>query len=291
MFDSVDYFESRGVACWTSGKNVTAGWVNIQCPFCGLDKSNHCGISPDNFFNCYVCGETGHVTKLIRQMEKCSWLRAQRIFDSFQQGYHFIEKITEKRERTFLPKECLSKFPRNYLNYLKKRRFVPNYLITKYNLKCCANVGKYKFRIIIPFYFNNQLITFTSLDVTDRQKIKYKHQKIDEAVISVKNTLYNIDSVTDKMILVEGITDVWRVGDCCCAVMGKQITEAQINLIVRKNVKQVLVMFDSDAIEQTKKVANKLYGVIPFVEYVELFDGDPDDFTKDCIAEVRKFLK
>lgn len=290
-FDIISYFESRDVEFWIEGKNVTSGWTNIHCPFCEEnDPSNHLGVSPNDFFNCYICGETGHVTKLIRKIENCSYLKAQRIFNSFQHEDFFEEKITEKQNKIFLPKECSSKFPQRYLSYLKKRRFDSNYLITKYNLKYVGNLGKWKFRIIVPFYLENKLITFSSLDITNQQTIKYKHQPKEEAVIPIKETLYNIDSVDRKMILVEGITDVWRLGDGCCAISGKNLTSEQINQIVRKNVKEILVILDSDAKEQGKKIAKQLSGIISSVEYIELEKGDPDNFSNNEIKEVRKFF-
>lgn len=290
-FDIQAYFESRNIEFFTSGKNVTQGWTNINCPFCeGGDPSNHCGISPHDFFNCYICGETGHVVKLIRKLENCTFLKAQRIFDSFQHEDFFGEETRKDISKTSLPRECSSKFPQRYLSYLKKRRFNPPHLITKYNLKCCHNIGKWKFRIIIPFYFNGQLVTFSSLDITGKQESKYKHQPKKESVIPVKDTLYNIDSVKDKMILVEGITDAWRVSTGSCAIMGKQITSEQINQIVRKSIKKVLVILDSDAIEKGENLAKQLSGIIPSVEYVALEKGDPDNFSDEEVREVRKFL-
>jgi len=291
MFDIANYLESRDIEFKTEGKNVSQGWTNIHCPFCEEnDPSFHLGISPQGFFSCWICSESGHITKLIQKIENCSWLKAQRIFDSFQHEDFFEEKIIEKQNKIFLPKECSSNFPQRYLNYLKKRRFDPNNLIMKYNLKCPGNIGKWKFRIIIPFYFENKLVTFSSLDITDQQAIKYKHQPKEEAIFPVKEVLYNIDSVSRKMILVEGITDAWRVGNGCCAIMGKQITSEQINQIVRKNIKEVLVILDSDATEQGKKIAKQLSGIIPSVEYIELSSGDPDDFSDNEVKEIRKFF-
>lgn len=293
MFSSQAYFESRNIEFFTSGKNVTQNWVNINCPFCeGGDPSNHCGISLHDFFNCYICGETGHITKLIKQIENCTFLRAQKIFDSFQHQHEdFFEEETKKDiVKITLPKECLSRFPQKYLNYLKKRRFDPNYLITKYNLKYCYNLGKFKFKIIIPFYFENQLVSFSSLDISGKNKIKYKHQLKEEAVLPVKETLYNIDSVKEKMILVEGVTDVWRIGNGACSISGKQITDNQINQIVRKKTKEILIILDSDAAEQTKKIAKQLSGIIFSVEYILLDKGDPCDFSDREVKKIRAFL-
>lgn len=291
LFDIISYLQSRDVEYWTSGKNVSTGWTNIQCRYC-TDHSNHLGINPDGVaFNCYICGESGFVTKLIKEIDNCTWSQAGRIYNSF-----LLKPEDQEAEQLPVVRPTQIKLPNSPLpkkakNYLKKRRFDSEQLITKYNLKFGGMVGPYKFRIIIPFYLNHKLITFTSLDFTDSQKSKYKHQRIEDAIIDPARTLYNIDTVRDKMILVEGVTDVWRIGPGCCSTQGKLITEEQINLILRKNIKEVLVMFDSDAIDKSKEVAFQLNGVISSVEYIEykdLWEGDPDNLPDKVVEILRK---
>ena len=294
VFDIVSYLQNRDVEFFVSGKNVTAGWTNIQCQFCG-DNSNHLGINPDGTaFNCYICGESGFITKLIKEIDSCSWRQSDRIYQSF-----LLKPIDQKEsippmpraDLTTLPKGCGADIPKKAKSYLKNRRFKPEYLISKYNLKYGGPLGPYKFRLIIPFYLNHKLITFSSLDFTKEQKLKYKHQQIENAVVDPSRMLYNIDSVKDRMILVEGITDVWRIGDGCCSTQGKIITYEQITMILQKNIKEVLVMFDSDAVDKSKGAAIQLAGVIPsveFIEYKDLWMGDPDDLPDNIVRSLRK---
>ena len=69
------------------------------------------------------------------------------------------------------------------------------------------------------------------------------------------------------MILVEGITDVWRIGDGCCALTGKVMTTEQQLLILRKKIKSILVLLDSDAEREAWKISTQLSGIVPYVDF------------------------
>jgi len=296
MFDIRSYLEDRGIEFFVEGKNVTAGWTNINCVFPGCpDHSNHLGINPTGTaFHCYICGESGFVTKLIQEIDRCSWRQANNIYSSFLKE----DEIPKQKEHSLIkkiiyPKSFTKNIPKKTENYLKKRNFDPGYIINKYNLRYGGIIGKYKFRIIIPFYLDSKLVTFSSLDITGKQTPKYKHQAIDESIIDPSRTLYNIDTVKDKMILVEGITDVWRIGDGCCALTGKIATHEQKLLIHRKEIKSILVLLDSDAMIEGKELATQLYGLAPHVDYVEYKienEMDPNTLPDKILKSLRKKL-
>jgi len=293
IFDIVSYLQDRNIEMWQSGKNVTVGWTNIQCLFCG-DNSNHLGINPEgSAFNCHICGESGFITKLIKEIDGGSWIKADRVYHSFLLSPEDIKEtlLLSLPTQIKLPGEDALPIPKNAKSYLKKRRFSPEYLINKYDLRFGGVHGPYKFRLIIPFYFNHTLITFSSLGFAEKQNLKYKHQQAGEAIIDPSRMIYNIDSVKDRMILVEGITDVWRIGDGCCSTQGKIVTYEQITMILQKGIKKVLVMFDSDAVNESKETATQLAGVIPsveFIEYKDLWMGDPDDLPDNIVRSLRK---
>ena len=56
-FDIVAYLDEKGIEYVTEGKNVSAGWIGLQCPYCS-DQSNHLGVCLDGKgFSCFRCGE------------------------------------------------------------------------------------------------------------------------------------------------------------------------------------------------------------------------------------------
>ena len=288
-----DYLNSKDILYIETGKNVSAGWVNMSCPFCE-ENSTHLGISPTGGFNCWVCGESGDVTKLIKQMEGCSWKKAIGIVKQFEgiskttfSNKNFEDKSNRKYASSItLPKFASNDFSQTHLAYLKERDFNSRYLIHYYNLKATHLLGDYKFSIIIPIYLRGQLVNFTTINVKTNQKL---HLSNEQSVVPIKSTLYNIDNITDRAIVVEGVSDVWRIGSPAVALFGKKFTTDQIKLL--KNLKKIVVLLDSDANREGLKLANELSKYTE-VEQIELPYGDPANAlnSKD-ISYLKNILK
>ena len=294
-FDIRSYLQDKGISYQESGKNVTRGWIELQCvfPFCG-DKSAHLGVSPQMWFSCWKCGSSGPIKKLIMQIEETE---DSRILNQIMRKYSLDSEIigTEAIGRKDsgvlrLPQEADSNFNQDHYNYLISRRFDPEIIIPKYKLKVCHNVGKYKFRIIIPIIMDGQTVSFIGMDYTKRQKEKYLNASNEESMFPAKECVYNIDSVGDIAVVVEGVTDVWRGGDGFCGTLGTRWTTEQVAVLLWKKPKIAYIMFDGEeeAIRQAYKLANKLSGVIETVVVMELSDGDPDDIPDEEMTNFRK---
>ena len=182
-------------------------------------------------------------------------------------------------------------FPKIHLNYLKSRDFDPEILIPKYRLKACYNVGKYKFRIIAPVIMDSKIVSFVGMDVTRQAKIPYKNASDSESIIPIKSCLYNLDNANETVILVEGITDVWRIGDGSIGTLGKKVTKEQINLLVKRDVEQVYLLPDSDAIELWKQLAIEISPLFDHVELLELNSGDPENLRGDDLKEIQDLIR
>lgn len=104
------------------------------------------------------------------------------------------------------------------------------------------------------------------------------------------NLLYNYDSViedeTETVVMVEGVFDVittvrelnlydsQRVA--VVATFGKKVSDVQMFKIQSKGVKNIILMYDSDAVEPIKKIAQDLN------QYFNCYIADPVDSTKDA---------
>jgi len=298
LFDPIAYFEDRDIDYHTEGKNVSRGWVNIPCPFCGDDPSWHCGVNLEsNFFHCWICGEKGPVVKLIRQIEGCSWTKAELILGRFLQGfspgvYKGIgqEEIVDFRgDYGRIWPELAGSLSPIHRRYLQDRGFDPEFLEKKYFLKGCLGVGRYRLRIIAPVFLGGRMVSFVARDVTGRQEPKYLACSDSKSIIPLRQTLYNIDTVTDKVVVVEGVTDVWRIGDGAVATLGKAFTQEQVRLLVRTGVREALVLLDSDAEERAKRLAAQLAGFIK-TEVGLLDEGDPCDMDEKSLRKIKLWL-
>lgn len=290
MFDARAYLDDRGISYKTEGKNISSGWIGVNCPFCG-DQSNHLGIK-ENGFSCWRCGTKGNISKLIQEIDSCNLYQAYDTIKSFDSiGLPDLKSDIRKRlGDNILPSEATTTFPEIHSDYLKGRGFDPALLINKYKLLACYTTGKYKFRIIIPVIEDGFIVNFTALAVSG-QTPKYIHCPNVESIIPMKECLYNIDTVKDIAVIVEGVTDVWRMGNGCVATMGLEYTSNQINLLVQKGVKKAYVMFDSEsfAIKKAGKLADSL-SVFMESEIIELSGGDPGDFTNQQVKTLREEL-
>ena len=299
LVDTKALLSSLDVEYTEGGKNVTHGWVNISCPFCG-DHSNHCGINlKTNLFSCWRCREKGDIVKLIKEIKHLSYRKANLVVGSFLSDplgvSPFSEELLPKtilrgdtRTSVAYPNPIFDHAPDVHRKYLSSRNFDTDFLTSKYKLKFTHNTGAYRFRIIAPILVENQVVSWIAASVIRKENIApYIKCPLEKSLVSANSCLYNIDSVDKIAIIVEGITDVWRIGDGCVAMMGKKINSQQIQMLVDKGVESVFVMLDCDAADEAKEMRNNLSPIFKS-ECVFLSEGDPADFSEEEVKSFRK---
>jgi len=288
-FDLRSYLNDSGVQFFDSGKNVTRGWCNIRCLFCA-DSSNHLGIAEedDNHYSCWSCGERGDIISLIQVIDDVSFEAAERTLKAYQ--FKVFKK--EAKEKLTVGSTKLPEFmetiiegkePELVKRWFKKRNFDLS-LCQVYKLGF-VDVGEYTHRLIIPVYFNDQIVTFQAADLTGRGDIKYRSCPPERSTISIKEIVYGLDQVGDQVILVEGVTDKWRMGLDAVALFGKVVTEQQIKLIVEHcKHKKVKVLLDGEAKKLAQDLYNKLSDNIKDLILIELDEEqEPDTLSQEDI--------
>lgn len=295
-------FDEYQIPFREKGENVTVGWINLEvCPFC-MNSNYHCGVNlKSGGFHCWVCGEKGGLWKLLKEMEQFHKLNIGYIINKFKLGQAFTRPIdynatTEQSERKkkvlyTWPEGALKELPQPHRNYLISRGFDPDFLIKKYKIRGVYNVGKHKWRIIIPTILNGKMVSWVAAWVF-REKYPnitpYFNIPPKLAVVPINHCLYNLDTVTDTVIIVEGIIDVWRCGDGFVCSFRKGMTAEQISLLVQKAPKRVFIMYDAEAIRDANNLADNLAGLFPHVEVLELASGDPGELTKQQVQDIRR---
>lgn len=287
------YLEDKGIEYKTAGhKNVTRGWINIQCPFshCG-DKTNHMGINlASGGWNCWICNSSHHdIAFLIKELEKCTLPKAISIVKKYDDGTVYKEEKIRTSSEVWIPTGIVNHWPDEHLEYLHDRKFSES-IIELYRLKPIGKNGHYNHRILVPFFINNKIVSWQAADVIrlESGRIPYLDCPPEKSIIPVHHCLYNYDSLTDdKAIIVEGVTDVWRLGKSSIATCTKNFTREQILLLKKKNIKSVFVIYDSDATESAKNLSIILSGVFNHSEYIQLTKGDPADLSYKQVNELK----
>lgn len=292
------YFEDREIEWFPEGtKNVSKGWIGLKCIYCD-DHSNHLGVElATGRVSCWLCGSHGKIINLLVELEQCSYRQAKVLLDNWWEGDFDETGLTKlppsypAPERVALP-PIIKQWPQKYLDYLQGRGYNPHQLIKKYRLMPAHRFGHYGFRIIVPFFVAQKLVTFTTLDITGKKESKYKDCSKKDSVIPTDECLYNIDKVRgEKVVIVEGVTDVWRIGDGAVAVNTNKISDRQLLQLTEKGIKKALVMLDADAVSYAEKMWSLIAGTMTIeVDLAHLDRDDPDKMTHIEWLKVRKWL-
>ena len=305
-FDVIAYLQDRGIPCEVGpARNIGSGYVGLSCPFCG-DLSTHLGINLSNkLVSCFRCGGKS-LTKLIQALEGgCSVAQANTLIHSYRIRDFSNQKPARisRTERFSLPPEGKTPLPAMHRAYLEGRGFDPDRLERDFLLQGITIGTFYKYRLVLPVVLNAQVVTFQTLDVTGKQSPKYKGCPIEKSITPIKQTLYNLDTVLDIALVVEGATDVWTFGSGCVGTWGIKFTAQQVQLLLQKRPTRVFIMFDGEdeeeedfedkhvmTLQQAEKMAWALKVGIPEVELLELPFGDPNNIPEADVQHLRREL-
>jgi hypothetical protein len=269
--DVIELFQDQSVDYVTEGhKHARKGWANVECPWCtGEHIGYHLGYNLEkDYFFCWRCGwhpVVPTISKLLKipQVEAIVLIR--------QYGLRIARRVEEPTESE---QTKPFSFPTGNIpltpfheHYLKGRGFDPDMLRQIWGISSTGPISKldkydYKNRILIPYHWNGTPVTFDTrvpLKLASHEK-RYKACPLDREKFPRKDIVYGRqEEWRETGILVEGPTDVWRLGTSSFATSGIQYTPKQIRLI--SNIfKRVAVCFDNEpqAIKQATQIVAEL---------------------------------
>ncbi len=295
MFDIYKFYQDYGISHITEGHtHAQKGWVNTVCPFCTGNPGYHLGYHEETgVYNCWRCGSKRPL-KVIKELSFVSWSEAKAILVQ----YKLRPKERKNRHKTRvkevkLPVGC-GNLTNRHKKYLISRKYDPDKLKRLWNIKGTNHIGNYKWRIIAPIYFKKEIVSYQGRDITRKNKLTYKACPQSFEVIDHKKILYGIDNaIKNKVIVTEGLMDVWRLGYGGVCTFGAAFTWSQVLLLNR--FKNVFIFFDSDqaGINQSKKLASILAGIdhTKHIEEISISEGDPGELSQIDADYLMKDLK
>lgn len=302
MFNAKSFCDDYNIDYAKSGKHYRPGWVNIVCQMgCTGHPGYHLGINiRDSYTTCHRCGYHPLI-KVISVLTGANYNIAKGIIKKYSP---VSVAVSQQESRIKTPSQIV--FPsdtkpltQKAKQYLISRNYDPDKLSQTWGLLSTSHIGFYKNRILAPIYQRQQLVSYQCRDITDKHPQKYLacHQK--EEIIPHQRCIYGIDRAIGryrKCIVVEGITDVWRLGIGAIATFGISFTKQQAQLIAM-NFDTVFILFDSEP--QAQDQAEELGFLIgsafshpvkitnlPFL-INEIDPGDlPQDIADDIMKEI-----
>jgi len=277
-------------------------YYRVNCPFCNDTRKrlwiNHRWGLKDpvtgslNLHLC-ICFNENCVATI---KERRSWLYAEVMADVGDGSLDVVLPSFKTRPaepvKAELPGDLvtLDHLPADHpaCQYLRDRAFDPALLGQRLGVGYCPvanwNVQMATGRIIIPIMMDGQLRGWQSRYIGDPPN-KFVPKYYTMPGMRKTELLYNIDPARKYpyVVLVEGVTDVWKVGPVSVALFGKTLSATQELLISSIwNKGTVYVMLDSDAADDGRKIVERLRGRVGKCVLVELPDDrDPGDLSQE----------
>lgn len=292
--DIIGFLDAYGISYRTTGPKTTRGWAQIEiCPFC-YGSNFYMGLNlQGGFGHCWMCGASGSMEYLIRKILNVSRTQAQKVAKQFGMAFNDVEEEPfESAQRVEIA--GMGELRPLHTRYLIERQFSPNQIARRYRLGGCYTTGRFPYRLVIPVYENGTLVNATARDVTGEQQERYMSLHNDEAVVPIKETVYNLDAVNkENILIVEGPFDVWRIGGATVCLFGTAFKMAQVVKILAKVPKNAYVLFDNE--ETAQKSAEALTACLaPFVPHVQILEIDVKDpalLSEQEAMEIRNELQ
>lgn len=301
MIDVKSILDELNIDYKSSGKNVGANDINIDCPFCAA--SLHLGINVHSGYAfCWQCEFDDALEPIIINGEKVERRPglAKILMEISEEEYPVVKEILERHGwEAYVPEKDTQgglndkcKLPKgSYLlnakdggpisverqkawRYLESRGYSTE-TADKYNLMI-AEEGAHGRRIIIPVFLDGELVCYMGRDYTGRQD-RYKNAFLSDSKMRIRDTLYNYDVAKDfrHAYLLEGAIDVWRMGEDSMGVFRSALSRGQRNLIIRANFESLTIVFDPSATSRAYTTAWELSPFIPDITVIRL-TGDKD---------------
>jgi len=277
----------------TGGKNWQQGWLQVSCPFCN-DTSDHGGFNlSGNYYNCWKCG--GHsLEDVISTLLGVKWFEARELLKQYtgdSSNQTIVKKKAEAKECEW-PSNCHS-IQQRHRQYLINRNFDPSKLINAWQITGTGPIGPYKFRIIIPIYFNGKLVSYQGRDITGRSDLRYKACETEKEVIHHKHIVYGIDHIQNrKAVIVEGVFDVWRLGYGAVSTFGTEVTNEQVLLMANRLDKAFICFDDNESESKADSLGNRLLALgVDVEEITDINADDPAELTELEAAKIMRLIK
>jgi DNA primase len=228
-----------------------------HCPFCHHHKKKLQINLETQYWHCWVCDSKGRsIQSLLRKLnvDRNEVGKIISIYGEYKPAKN--EKEFEK-VKLQLPKEFKSLYTKpksinpiynQALAYLKRRGITMDEIL-KYNIGYCEE-GLYGGRTIIPSYNEDgELNYFVARSFYEDEKMKYKNPPVSRDVIVFDNQINWNEPIT----LVEGVFDSFSVKRNVIPILGKFIPKTLKEKIFEKGVKEINILLDSDAVDDSTK--------------------------------------
>ena len=263
----------------------------FYCTFCNHHKKKLQVNLKTQKWHCWICNTGGHNLIQLFKKLKATKEQFQELYDSgYSKTTKFVSEEDTTKEVVKLPSQYIPLWEKqNTPEYKRAMLYLQNRGITifdilKYSIGYCES-GLYSNRIIIPSYDDNaQLNYFVGRSFYDTT-MKYKNPFVSKDVIGFDLFI----NWSEPIILCEGVFDAITVKRNAIPLFGKTIPKKLERKIIEKNVQDIYIALDTDAIKDSLKICEKFMNQGRNVYMVDLPNNtDPSDLG---FEKIHNFLE
>lgn len=228
-----------------------------HCPFCHHHKKKLQINLITQYWHCWVCDSKGRsIESLLRKLyvDKSQLAKIVKIYGEYKSSKSDTKdeivnlSLPKEYKPLHLKPKSINPIYNQALFYLKQRNIGIDEIL-KYNIGYCED-GLYGGRIIIPSYSEDgNLNYFVARSFYNDVSMKYKNPPISRDVIVFDNQI----NWSEPLVLVEGVFDSFSVKRNVIPILGKFIPRNLKKKIFEKGVKEITIILDSDAINDSTK--------------------------------------
>src|SRR5574344_1931220 len=176
--------------------------------------------------------------------------------------------IKNDKPKFFKDEKELGVFGKMCLRYLQNRKMSEEYISRMGYV--FNDTSRYNGRIIIPYFENGSFVYFQARDINKESSLRYLNpEKLD-----TKEFVFNIDDITDELIIAEGPFDAMSMDEQTATCMDSgDLGEKQIMKIFSKKPNTIIYCPDQDetgARKMDKNIEN-LYRLCPYTESLKIY--------------------
>lgn len=284
----LDILDEHGVHYISEGPGTRPGWVQLDCPWCGVPGKPGLGYNTSrNYLHCWKCGSHS----LFDVVAKLTGLGYRQTRDILGKLENRVLKQEEKKVGTLKLPKGIGPLRLAHRRYLEGRGLNPDELERLWHVQGIGMATALPWHLFIPVELNGKCVSWTTRTIAENPKgARYHSADEQEEEVPIKKLLYGEDLAQRSICVVEGPADAWRVGPGAVAVCGVSYTQAQVWRMSR--YQQVAVCFDTEAYAQKRAAAlvADLSLLCSRVYRIQLDAPDPGEASHREVQSIRKTL-
>lgn len=294
VLDFVRLCKEKNIPYLESGHHhCHEGWVQTHCPFC-TDGTHgwHLGCSLEGGnFNCWRCGGKSIWDVLAKILPPRDKHNLKGIVRQYSSSLPQLTKKKVIRKRSIHPPPRLGPLHQIHKRYLRSREFDPTELEKRWDLQGTRGLsGEWSYRIVTPIKnVDGTIVAYTGRAIREGKKPKWKTSQNEEMLADPNTLLYGVEKTDGEQVLVvEGPSDVWRLGPGAVALLGIDWKEEQAGILRRYEKRYILFDPDPNAQRQARGLAAWLAA---FPGETEIISGLPCDPGAIPQREAKKMMR